>query len=229
MTSSSPTLFNDVQVYLRSGHIALHHLTERQIDEKASNIVSSISAFPPLDSFRVNRTVLENYNRWYTEKRIHGIDRHFLDYSGGVVALSSQPSIPPPRHLRYLDSRFYSGDVSGQIGESLFVYFLVERRRLNRRNIGHLRPQKLASYLTCDYLIWDRRQVLSSIIQGMYSSPLYAEVKSSTGDLTEGSVSHGLCQLKESIGNTSKHGLLSLVSRKQETQGYGIYLVVVRG
>ena len=200
--------------------------TTSDLDMAATGLISSFHSTTPIREFNVNRTALEIYSRGYTDKRIVGIDRNFADYRiGGRL---SSPVRLPFRRLRYLDHKSYSGDVSGLIGESVFVYFLVEVMRLDRRYIQHLRPEKNAGFVTCDFLFLDFNNRLQSIIPS-YRNPLYAEVKSSTGKLSGNRVSHGLSQLKDTIGSWDAHGILALVEKNQDRVGYNMYLVIVRG
>jgi len=213
-----------VEVYKRNGII---NLSTANMLNQARLILNSLNTFPNFRTFHVNLSGLEIYNIFYTEKQVRRIDENYLDYSQGNRLRNIIPPFRPPRRLRYLFRKFFSGDTSGNIGESLFVYFLVEEMGLNPYDIGHLRPEKMRGYLTTDYLIWDHGKLLREIIDTDYSLPLYAEVKSSTGSFDRQRIENGLNQLKATMSR-GEYGILFLVKREEHIQCYRAYVIPVR-
>ena len=213
-----------VEVYKRNSII---NLSTARISNQARLILNSLNTFPNFRTFHVNLSALEIYNIFYTEKQVRRIDENYLDYSQGIRLRSIIPPLKPPRRLRYLPRKFFSGDTSGNIGESLFVYFTVEEMGLNPYEIGYLRPWKMRGYLTTDYLIWDHGKVLREIINAEYGLPLYAEVKSSTGTFDIKRIENGLNQLKATMSR-GEYGILFLVKREEFIQRYIAYVIPVR-
>jgi len=176
----------------------------------------------------VSLRLFEYYNVKFSEKQVKRIDENFYDYSLGTRFRLKVPLQNPPRRLRYLIQKFFSGDVSGDIGEALFAYFLIEEMNLRPSYIGHTRPDKRGGYLTPDFVIWDNSFNLASILQrNRYALPLLAEVKAFTGQIDPIRIGHGLAQLKMLISNSSLVGLLFLAVRNEQRQGYDAYLVRV--
>jgi len=164
----------------------------------------------------------------FSEKQVKRIDENFHDYSLGTHFSLRQPIQNPPRRLRYLIEKFFSGDVSGDIGEALFAYFLIDVMNLTSSQIGHTKPVKRGGYLTTDFVVWDNFHRLTSVLQkSNYGLPLLGEVKAFTGQIDSSRIGHGLAQLKMAIANSTLIGLLFLVVRNQQRQGYDTYLVKV--
>jgi len=217
---------SNVNVF-RIGHvISLGRLSGNSIKNIAMQILQGQITASLFHSFNVNLSFLEGYNIRYTEKQVKRIDENFLDYSQGFRLFLTAPSFTVPRRLAYLVHKFFSGDVSGDIGEALLVYFLVEELGLDPYHICHLRPEKRRRYLTPDFLILDPNNMLKELINEPYNPLLYAEVKSSTGTMTAERIEKGLQQLKRVIG--SKHGLLFLMEKKRGHHGYITRVIVVK-
>lgn len=194
------------------------------IRREALQILQTLNNSSVFASFVVNPSFLEIYNMKYTEKQVRRIDENFLDYSS---FLTLRLAVPSPRLRRYgLVYKYFSGDVSGDIGEALVVYFLVEELGLKSYNICHLRSEKRRRYLTPDFIIWDQNNALTRMIQESHHPMVYAEVKSSTRVMTDERIERGLNQLKRVIG--SRHGLLFLVQKNQDKRGYVVHVVVVK-
>jgi len=95
--------------------------------------------------------LLELYNIRYTEKWVRRIDKNFLEYYSGLRPLLNLPFHQLPRNLRYLSTKFLSGDISGMIAESLFIY-LLDYLGVNISLVGHLRPYKNKAAFLPDFL-----------------------------------------------------------------------------
>lgn len=172
--------------------------------------------------------LFEHHSVRYSEKQVKRIDQNFYDYSVGTRFRLNVPLQAPPRRLRYLIRKFFSGDVSGDIAEALFAYFLVQEMGVIPYRIGHIRPEKRRGFLTPDFVVWDRLFKLSSLFQRKtYPLPVLGEVKGFTGPLDPVRVSHGLAQLKMLIANSALMGILFLAARNESRQGYDIFTVKV--
>lgn len=208
--------------------INLGQMTAGQIEQQAEAIATNLQVLSPLISFSVSLRLFEYYNVKFSEKQVKRIDENFYNYSLGTRFRLKVPLQNPPRRLRYLIQKFFSGDVSGDIGEALFAYFLIEEMNLSSSYIGHTRPDKRGGYLTPDFVVWDNSFNLASILQkNKYALPLLAEVKAFTGQIDPVRIGHGLAQLKTLISNSSLVGLLFLAVRNEQRQGYDAYLVKV--
>lgn len=217
-----------VVVYVFPSVINLGRMNAWQLEQQAETIAANLQTLSPLISFPVNLRLFEYYNAKFSEKQVRRIDQNFFDYSRGTRFRLNVPFQNPPRRLRYLIQKFFSGDVSGDIDEALFAYFLIEEMNLNSSYIGHTRPDKRGGYLTTDFVIWDISFKLASILQrNRYALPLLAEVKAFTGQIDPVRISHGLAQLKILISNSSLLGLLFLAIRNEQRQRYDSYLVRV--
>jgi len=176
----------------------------------------------------ISLPLLEFYNQRYTERRIRRIDENFYDYCIGGGASLHVPSQRLPRELQYLSKKFYSGDVSGGIGESLFVYFMVHGLGINSVNIGHLRPLKKRGYVTPDFVITEDNGRLQALLNtNTYDLPVYAEVKSSASAIDRDRIKKGLDQIIKFIKNEHDYGLLFITQKNYELNTYNVYLVIV--
>jgi hypothetical protein len=147
--------------------------------------------------------VIELYNVRYTEKWVKRIDENLLEYHRGSRPSLNIPPHPLPQNLSYLSTKFFSGDVSGMIAESLFVY-LLHHFQVNINLVGHLRPYKRgkAAFLP-DFAVWDRSLVTTPLIsQSNCQVPIYAEVKGSTRGVNEEQFEKALHQLSYVIPQT---------------------------
>jgi len=218
--------FPQVEFAIYPAVIHIHHMTPIQIEQQAQAISATLQSLSPSTSFRVNLRLLEYCNTRFSEKQVKRIDENFHDYSFGTRFRLRQPPQNPPRRLRYLIEKFFSGDVSGDIGEALFAYFLMSVMNLTSSQIGHTRPVKRRGYLTPDFVVWDSSRRLASVLQkSNYRLPLLAEVKAFTGLIDPARIAHGLAQLQMAIANSTLIGLLFLVVRNEQRQGYDVYLV----
>ena len=218
-----------VDLYVYPVVINLHSMNANQIQIQADNIVSNIQSSNIFRSFYVVPSLLEHHNIRYSEKQVKRIDENFYDYSLGTRFRLTVPVQTHPRRLRYLIRKFFSGDVSGDIGEALFAYFLIEEMNVRPYNIGHTRPEKRRNFLTPDFVVWDRSFRLASLLQSpKYQLPVLGEVKGFTGNIDSTRISHGLNQLKIVLTNTSLFGILFLATRNEGRQGYDVYTIRVK-
>jgi hypothetical protein len=123
-------------------------------DQFAKNIADDImssSNLTPMINLHVLPRLLEQFNVRYTEKWVKRVDENFFEYYYGYrPSLNVYPPFPT-RHAYYIFDKFFSGDVSGMISESLFVY-LLQILGVNINLVSHLRPliarSRLATKLT---------------------------------------------------------------------------------
>jgi len=203
-------------------------MNTNQIESEAKNIVKNLQALNIFRSFHVIPWLYEHYSIRYSEKQVKRIDQNFYDYSLGTRFRLNVPLQAPPRRLGYLIRKFFSGDVSGDIAEALFAYFLIQEMGVIPYRIGHIRPEKRRGFLTPDFVVWDYLFKLSGLFQRKkYQLPVLGEVKGFTGALDPSRISHGLAQLKMLIANSALLGILFLAARNETRQGYDVYTIRV--
>lgn len=174
----------------------------------------------------IHVTVLEQLNIRYTEKQVRGIDENFVDYHNGTRIRNVNPAIPLRGVPTYLTVKSFSGDVSGDIGETVFVYLLTEVLGMNGQNIGHLRPEKRRKQFTPDFIIFERNSSLDTLFNNSYNPPLYAEVKSSTGIMDTNRIDSALVQLR-TVMRPNSHSLLFLLYKRLANRYNGLLIGVV--
>jgi len=163
----------------------------------------------PLKTLQIYPAFLDLYNVRYTEKWIEKLDVNFLKYHVGSKPKLNIPRRRLPRNLEYLSFKVFSGDVSGMIAESLFVYFL-DYLGVNIDLVAHLRPYKgrQAAFVP-DFAIWDGSLAAKSLISiSNYQLPVYAEVKGSAQGMNELQLERALCQLAKIIQAPQDRGLV---------------------
>jgi hypothetical protein len=163
--------------------------------------------------------VLELLNQHYSEKWISRIDENFYVYNFQQKPRLRQTPRASGRVTKemYLPLKNYSGDVSGMIAESLFLYILKEAG-IEENKIGHLRPLKGKQPYVPDFVIWDDKIFNNPKLRLNIECqlPVFAEVKGSTrGDLAD-KLAKALIQLKNFINDT--HCGLIFVARKNPNQ-----------
>ncbi len=184
----------------------------------------------PLKVLQVIPGLLEQYNIRYTEKWIKAIDENFLEYNIGIRPRLNIPfNRPLPRNLRYLSDKFFSGDISGTIAESLFIY-LLDELGIDISLVGHLRPIKRKNMFLPDFIIWDNRPEIRQLISSStYQPPLYAEVKGSTSGINHEKLIKALFQLNKLLNKQSNCGVVFLAFRDYQNLNYkALVLEVVR-
>ena len=218
----------DIEVFSHNRQVNVHVLNSAQLQALASTIFADIASQSSMTLFRtvtIDPLVLESLNIRYAEKQVKGIDENFSYYHLGVKI--PHAILNPPIPARdYLTEKAFSGDVSGDIGESVFAYLLVDELHMNPDRVAHLRPEKFRNRLTPDFLGWETNAALSRLLGASYAPPLYAEVKSSTGPGNRDKIKDGLAQLK-AIMPRSSHGILFLLYRRDPTSSYEGCLVRV--
>jgi hypothetical protein len=168
--------------------------------------------------------LLEFYNIGYTEKWIRRIDENFLEYDSGVKPIINVPRQRLPANFKYLYIKSFSGDVSGMIAESLFIYFLYSLG-VKINGIGHLRPHKRGrSSFFPDYAIWDTSKAIALVLSvNNYSLPILAEVKGSTSTASRRELAQrlvkALIQLNYFISEPDQCGLVFLLCKKPTYEG----------
>lgn len=170
--------------------------------------------------------LLEQYNIRYTEKWIKRIDENFPEYYYGNRPSLNVPPWPRQRRHIYLRNKFFSGDVSGMIAESVFVYFL-HHLGVDINFVGHLRPLNKPYAFQPDFEIYDYARKLGSILQNPnFQLPVYAEVKGSTGNVDYHRIEKSLSQLYNVITNPNTSGLVFIVYKDSAATYNGAILEV---
>lgn len=203
--------------------------TEDQLKSDAKQIIDNINrnVCTIFRNFSVNLATLEICNSRFSEKQVSRIDDNFCYYSFGRRLPINRSSSRAPRGATCLVKKTFSGDVSGEIGESLFTYFLLTEMGVSPSEISHLRPGKKATFLVPDFLVYDNAHKLSALVgRNNYRVPLLAEVKGFTGALEPNRLSHALEQLKSLIGR-SYTGFVFLAARNQHRRRYDAYILRV--
>jgi len=176
----------------------------------------------------IHVTVLEGLNIRYAEKQVKGIDENFIDYHNGTKIRNVNPNIRLRGVPSYLTVKSFSGDVSGDIGETVFVYLLTEILGMDgRRSIAHLRPEKKKKQFTPDFIILESNSSLDELFNSQYNLPLYAEVKSSTGIMDANRIYNAFIQLQTVMMRSNSHGLLFLLYKRLENRYDGLLIGVV--
>lgn len=217
-----------VNLYVYPSVINVRLMNPSLIENQSKIVAANIKASRLFRSFYVSPRLLEHYNIQYSEKQVKRIDENFYDYSLGTRFRLRVPPQNPPKRLRYLIQKYFSGDVSGDIGEALFSYFLIEEMNVKPYCIGHTRPEKRRHFLTPDFVVWDISFDLADLLNKQnYPLPILGEVKGFTGNVDWPRISHALSQLGTLIANTSLIGLAFLAARNESRQGYDAYIVRV--
>jgi hypothetical protein len=169
--------------------------------------------------------LLEQYNIRYTEKWVKRIDENFAEYNLGTKPTLNIPGQPLPRHLRYITDKFFSGDVSGMIAESVFVY-LLDQLGIDINQVGHLRPLKRRRAFLPDFAIWDNGPSLGSLLVPTPALPVYAEVKGCSSGLDESRIAKALTQLNKLVGRRTSVGLIFVLFKDAGAAYQGALLEV---
>ncbi len=175
----------------------------------------------------VNPYILEIINSSYTEKLIPGLGGAFPLYHMGF-----RPYIQWGQQTRIISTvsgnrypliqKYFSGDVSGNIGESLFAYIAIALYKAS--SILHLRPAKI-NMLTPDFVIFNTQDIerlspllcLKQLKVSMHSK-LFVECKASaSGQIGKKRVTRGLAQLLATI-DRGDLGILFLIQRDHPDQ-----------
>jgi hypothetical protein len=193
-----------------SGKIWLTNVIDDVLQRRKVQLLITLPLYPG---------VLEVYNIRYTEKWVRRIDENFLEYHSGLRPLLNFPSHQLPRNLRYLSTKFFSGDVSGMIAESLFIY-LLDYLGVNINLVGHLRPYKNKAAFLPDFVIWDKNIATTALIlTSNYQLPIYAEVKGSTYGINKQKLEKALCQLNRVICTSQDRGLIFIAHKNPNYEG----------
>ena len=164
--------------------------------------------------------LIEQYNVRYTEKWVRRIDENFLDYNIGIRPRLNVPLIPPPRNLKYLSEKFFSGDVSGTIAESLFIY-LLDELGIDINLVGHLRPLKKKTAFLPDFIIWDDSHAVRLLISSSnYQPPAYAEVKGSTSNIDPNRLIKAVLQLNKLLTKPGDCGIVFFAFKNLQNLNY---------
>jgi|GEM_PF-3043907 len=228
--ASAPIRGLNVDLFVYPPAINVGSKTEKQLKYEANTVITNIPncCHIPFKRFSVNLASLEVCNSRFSEKQVTRIDDNFCYYSYGRRLPLDKPAWRAPKGARFLVQKTFSGDVSGEIGESLFAYFLIAEMGIDWADIGHTRPGKKAAFLVPDFLISDSLFGLAGLVgKTNYPLPLLAEVKGFTGKLDPGRIAHAFEQLKALIQKRSYVGLVFLAARDLHRRRYNAYVLRV--
>jgi hypothetical protein len=218
-----------VDLFLYPTIIKVASKTMQQLKQDARTIIANIDNHycTYLRTFSVNLASLEVCNARFSEKQVSRIDDNFCYYSYGRRFPLGRHSLRAPKGASCMVRKTFSGDVSGEIGESLFTYFLVTEMGIDSSEISHLRPGKKAPFLVPDFLVLDSGFSLAPLVgRNSYPRPLLAEVKGFTGKLEPNRIKHALEQLKPLV-RRSYIGIVFLAARNQNRRCYDAYVLRV--
>jgi len=214
-----------VEVFKYNSIILLHRiLSYASLRSLINNIINNLLHrvnVSPLRALSVSPGLLEQYNVRYTEKWIKRIDENFLEYNVGIRPRLNVPLITQlPRNLRYLSDKFFSGDVSGTIAESLFIC-LLDELGVNISLVGHLRSLKRRNMFLPDFIIWDNSPAIRLLISSDdYQPPAYAEVKGSTGNIDPIRLIKALLQLNKLLTKQGSCGIVFFAFKNPRNFNY---------
>lgn len=221
-----------IPVWKYNGVVSISTVTARlsQISRSISLAANRNVNSTQIGNINIDLLVLELINLGYTEKQITGIDDNVIMYNWGIRLSLYTPPIPPPPPVSYLYEKYFSGDLSGVIGESVFVYYLTENLGISPYYIAHLRPQKRKDELSPDFIIYDRSKKLASLLGTTnYQDKIYAEVKGCMGDIDDKRIERAIMQLSRLVTSSNQYGLIFLLNRPRGREKYKATIVVVRG
>ena len=115
------------------------------------------------------------------------------------------------------------------ISESLFVY-LLHMLGVNIDLVSHLRPLKAKDAFNPDFAVYDVSSStrLNLLVHSRHvSSPIYAEVKGSTGSMNKDRIEKAITQLNRLVISDSDVGLIFLVFRNAFSFYEGVALEVL--
>jgi len=191
--------------------------------------INSSSNVTLVEKLNVSPSLLEQYNVRYTEKWVKRIDENFCEYYNcSKPSLNVYPSLHSRSRL-FITEKFFSGDVSGMISESLFVY-LLHMLGVNIDLVSHLRPLKAKDAFNPDFAVYDVSSStrLNLLVHSRHvSSPIYAEVKGSTGSMNKDRIEKAITQLNRLVISDSDVGLIFLVFRNAFSFYEGVALEVL--
>ncbi len=234
---------SDVSVYYYKTPIILGRTN---IDSIIKTIVNELnreqySSFVPYAIVRVPVGVLEYFNQNYTEKLVLRIDEAFPYYSLGIKPKLAVRKLPvkPPKKLKYLVSKFLSGDTSGNIAEALFVFVAVTLLSIDQNYIAHLRLDKIRrGGLAPDFLmipvfndLTKKYLLLKVFKETTITSPIIVECKGfSSGYVDENRIRHGFGQVIEKLyaPDTFQYGILFLAKRSLAMKRYDVFLIGIK-
>ena len=227
----------------RTGIVTLQGGRKVSLSLLAQQIISNIASGHRLHrvgTVQVHRHILDIIDSHYTEKFTPSLGIVFPSYYYGVKPYLATSALSPhvvttaagPRYP--LIQKSFSGDVSGNIGESLFICVAGYIYGIDTRYIIHLRPEKKQMF-TPDFVVIRRHdaQAMTTRIlrQVCYHCPrfpinkLFVECKASmSGMVGKERVVSGLAQLL-TVLNRGDAGILFLVQRRN--QGSPLHAVLV--
>jgi len=211
------------EIMLDSGQrVSLNDLTKQVLSD-----INNPTKRRAVNQVRVSSRLLETIGFDYTEKLVPGLEISFPLYHLGFRPYTpwrgSAIIIPTATGGRYpLIQKYFSGDVSGVIGESLFAY--IAATVYGASSIVHFRPEK-GRLLTPDFVVCNPQDILklSPLLcldrpNLSRSARLFVECKSSAGgQVDRGRIARGLSQLL-AVLNRGDLGMLFLVQRDRPSQ-----------
>jgi len=203
----------------------------------------ALSQFTRLRPFRyqISRWELDAYSFLLAEKWIEEAGLHYAYYVSHIAPPHLQMFIPPRVPVEYvLTNKRFSGDVSGIIGEALYLAYIEKVLGLEINNTLHLRPYegltKKSTMSMADFYsistklltINSIRLPPNSIIIGeakAFTTPTSADIK----ERIQKSFQQIECtsQLLSRLGSPSSLAIISLALRDCERTTYKQFVLIV--
>jgi len=219
--------------FVRSGSLSLSDIVDTLVENMRNSIrIATISTYS---------YVLDEMSFNYSEKFILQVGLHYYFYYLGV-----KPRLYTPRGLSsirvgqrnipILSEKYFSGDVSGVISETLFAYIAINRLKVPMNCLVHLRPCSNEGFLTPDFVVAGRDNVLKVMrlmhYHGMRSAPsdigsyMFVECKGCvSGTISSKRVEKGLKQLLKVMYKKRPSCGLLFITHRPRALGFVIHTV----
>ncbi|MCS7365364.1 MAG: hypothetical protein NDF54_08010 [archaeon GB-1867-035] len=185
---SSISIVDDASYASSCGVFTLEEFIDGPVRDFLNNVSLSNTGQMFLGDFDVGPNIVNLYSQMLADRWILYAGEHMINY-----ALYNRPSLqysrqtalslPQPYRDQVLEYKWFSGDVSGVVGEALHLFFLENEIGISSRDVVHLRPAKFKlenRWITCDFSIYPSRQLntpLANHFQLRISNFILSEAK----------------------------------------------------
>ncbi len=220
-----------------------------QLSNIAFNFLQNSPTLPLFSSlrlfrsqFQINRWELDHYSYLLAEKWVEEIGLHYSYYISHVhppFLRTLPPSIIPAEYM--LTNKRFSGDVSGVIGETLYLAYIEKVLGLSASNTMHLRFYKGITgdpsiISMADFYTIPSRDLRIDTIEVPANSVILGEAKACTnpdrGDL-EKRLEKAYCQIENASRLLSRYGassplaIISLAIRDFKNMAYKLFATLL--
>jgi len=192
--------------------------------------------------FQINKWELDHYSRLLAEKWVEEIGLHYSYYVSHIhpPSLLVPPSSTVPTEYRLTNKRF-SGDVSGVIGEVLYLAYIEKVLELRATNTLHLRPYKGITAdpsikRMADFYTISHKDLQIGTIKVPANSAILGEAKACTNPVRgyiKKTLDKAYSQIKSSLNllgenNTSPSlAIISLAMRDFKNTTYKLFVIIL--